>query len=312
FWLPSLAMSQTPELKPKYDAPSQQGVSKTAKRQEAEELRRLRAKRDALTQQILQLEKSTGNRQQIVISVQMCELSLNQARSQAILKGQGGFRSLLSERLNRSQTADRLIDAKETQHTQISQESGGPLVIKDDKPLKQVMAQLVEKGALKILATPTLTTISDREVSLHSGGEVPIPVVQKDGEPAVELRPVGTQLSVHPVTVGQGRIRLELRSQISEIDRSLRALVKGSTVPGFRVRRIGTNIEMNDGETAIWAGLVQQRRLREIEEKIDEPQEKLPQGAWPIDTQEQAGPTQGEFDEIEFIVIARVELVAAF
>jgi pilus assembly protein CpaC len=122
-----------------------------------------------------------------------------------------------------------------------------------------VLAALQQHSVAKLLAEPTLTTISGRPAYFQSGGEVPVLVPQGLGNVSVEYRPFGTQVDFVPIVLGDGRIRLEVRPRVSEIDRSLSVVLSGSVVPGFRTRMVDTGVEMHVGQTLAIAGLLQTR-----------------------------------------------------
>ena len=116
---------------------------------------------------------------------------------------------------------------------------------------------LQQKDLAKLMAEPTLTTLSGRPASFNVGGEVPIPLQQALGVTTVEYREFGTNIDFVPIVLGNGSIRLEVRPQVTEIDPSLRDQVTG--VPGFRSRRADTAVEMKAGQTMAIAGLVYNR-----------------------------------------------------
>jgi pilus assembly protein CpaC len=116
---------------------------------------------------------------------------------------------------------------------------------------------LRQYNMVKILAEPTLVTVSGRPASFSSGGEFPILVPQSLGTISVEYREFGTRVDFVPIVLGNGRIRLEVRPQISEIDPSRSVTINSTTVPGLRTRWADTAVEMNAGQTLALAGLIQ-------------------------------------------------------
>jgi pilus assembly protein CpaC len=122
-----------------------------------------------------------------------------------------------------------------------------------------VLTALQQHSVAKLLAEPTLTTISGRPAYFQSGGEIPVLIPQGLGNVSVEYRPFGTQVDFVPIVLGDGRIRLEVRPRVSEIDRSLSVVLSGSVVPGFRTRQVDTGVEMRFGQTLAIAGLLQTR-----------------------------------------------------
>ena len=116
---------------------------------------------------------------------------------------------------------------------------------------------LKQNSLAKILAEPTLVTISGRPARFVVGGEIPIAVSGGLGVTTVEFREFGTIIDFVPIVKGNGRIHLEVRPHITEIDPSLRDPVTGT--PGFRTRSVDTAVEMMSGQTLALAGLIQTR-----------------------------------------------------
>jgi pilus assembly protein CpaC len=67
-----------------------------------------------------------------------------------------------------------------------------------------------------------------------------------------------------PLALGNGRVRLEVRPQVSEIDPSRSVSINNTTVPGLRSRWVDTAVEMNAGQTLALAGLIQTQVESEI------------------------------------------------
>ncbi|NLE37070.1 MAG: hypothetical protein GX621_03500 [Pirellulaceae bacterium] len=122
-----------------------------------------------------------------------------------------------------------------------------------------LLEALREDKLLKILAEPTLVTISGRPASFTVGGEIPILVPQSLGTSAIEYKKYGTQLDFVPIVLGNGKIRLEVRPKVSELDPASGIVLSGINVPGLRSREVETGVEMNAGQTLAIAGLVQTR-----------------------------------------------------
>lgn len=116
---------------------------------------------------------------------------------------------------------------------------------------------LRQYNMVKVLAEPTLVTVSGRAASFSSGGEFPILVPQSLGTVSVEYREFGTRVDFVPIVLGNGRVRLEVRPQVSEIDPSRSVTINNTTVPGLRTRWADTAVEMNTGQTLALAGLIQ-------------------------------------------------------
>lgn len=107
----------------------------------------------------------------------------------------------------------------------------------------------------KLLAEPTLVTVSGRPASFNVGGEFPILVPGGLGTVSIEYKQFGTRVDFVPIVLGNGNIRLEVRPAVTERDDA--SGVNG--VPAIRTRWVDTACEMKAGQTLALAGLVQQQ-----------------------------------------------------
>lgn len=142
----------------------------------------------------------------------------------------------------------------------IASTSGGNVglgIISASTEINGILQLLQRNNLAKLMAEPTLTTVSGRAASFNSGGEIPIPTSAGLGSTTVEYRPFGTGLDFVPIVLGNGKIRLEVRPVVREVDRSLADPVTG--VPGFRTRQVDTAVELMPGQTLALAGLLQTR-----------------------------------------------------
>jgi len=122
-----------------------------------------------------------------------------------------------------------------------------------------VLEALREDNLMKVLAEPSLVTISGRPARFQVGGEVPTLVPQSLGTVSVEYKPWGTEVDFVPLVLGNGRIRLEVRPRVSEIDTARSVDHEGYTIYAFNTREVDTGVEMQAGQTLALAGLVQNR-----------------------------------------------------
>lgn len=122
-----------------------------------------------------------------------------------------------------------------------------------------VLNALRQDNLMKITAEPTLVAESGRAASFNSGGEIPVPTPQSLGTLSIDWKTYGTRVDFVPIVLGNGKIRLEVRPYISELDYSNSITISGSTMPGIRSRTADTAVEMMAGQTLAIAGLVQSR-----------------------------------------------------
>jgi pilus assembly protein CpaC len=118
---------------------------------------------------------------------------------------------------------------------------------------------LRDDNLMKVLAEPTLVTVSGRPAYFQVGGEFPILIPQSLGTVSIEYKKFGTQVDFVPIVLGNGRIRLEVRPRVSEVDNTRSVVLNSAVVPGLRVREVDTGVEMMAGQTLAIAGLVQTR-----------------------------------------------------
>ncbi len=72
-------------------------------------------------------------------------------------------------------------------------------------------------GVLRTLAEPNLTAISGESAKFLAGGEFPVPVAQDQGKISVDFKPFGVGLGFTPVVLSEGRISLQVSTEVSEL-----------------------------------------------------------------------------------------------
>ncbi len=130
-------------------------------------------------------------------------------------------------------------------------------IINGDNAFFGFIEALRRNNLVKVMADPTLVTVSGRPASFNVGGEFPIIVPQSLGTVSIQFREFGTRVDFVPIVLGNGNVRLEVRPQVSEIDASRGVTLNNTTVPGLRTRWADTGVEMKAGQTLALAGLVQ-------------------------------------------------------
>jgi len=121
---------------------------------------------------------------------------------------------------------------------------------------------LLKKNDLgRVLAEPNLVTTSGQEASFLAGGEYPVPVPQSGvgggTTITIEYKKFGVQLVFTPTVLDEGKIAMRVSPEVSELDPTLSQVsISGFVVPGLRVRRMSTHLEVKDGQTFAMAGLI--------------------------------------------------------
>ena len=121
---------------------------------------------------------------------------------------------------------------------------------------------LETKGLTKTLAEPTLVTMSGETANFLAGGEFPIPVAQQSAASGVastitvEFKQFGVSLAFTPTILQDGLINMVVNPEVSSIDPTTSVSEGGITIPGIKVRRAHTTVELRDGESFTIAGLL--------------------------------------------------------
>jgi pilus assembly protein CpaC len=121
---------------------------------------------------------------------------------------------------------------------------------------------LRSNNLLRILAQPNVTAISGQKASLLAGGEFPVPVPQtgqgSGGSTAItiEYREFGVRLNFVPVVLGDGKIRLQVSPEVSDLDFSAGVVNQGFRIPIINKRKVDTTVELTEGQTFAIAGLL--------------------------------------------------------
>jgi pilus assembly protein CpaC len=117
---------------------------------------------------------------------------------------------------------------------------------------------LREDGLVKILAEPTLITLSGQSANFLAGGEFPVPVPQGLGTVGIEYKPFGVGLIFTPTVLSKDKIVIDVSPEVSELDFTTAVRVEGFVSPGISTRRASTKIELGDGQSFAIAGLLRE------------------------------------------------------
>ncbi|GAB3674767.1 type II and III secretion system protein family protein [Salinisphaera aquimarina] len=140
-----------------------------------------------------------------------------------------------------------------------------------NKDTAGLLSILERRGLMRTLAEPSLVAMSGQTASFLAGGEFPIPVTQGGGSGVgnnavtIEFKEFGIRLSLTPTVLSQDRIVLKVAPEVSELDFDAGVTLQGITVPGVRVRRTDTTVELGDGESFILSGLVDQNLAANVD-----------------------------------------------
>ena len=134
-----------------------------------------------------------------------------------------------------------------------------------------VLSQALQtKNLLQILAEPNLIAVNGKEASFLAGGQFPFPLVQPgQGFTAVTIsfKDFGVKLQFTPVIMPNGNIHLKVAPEVSTLDFSNALTISGFTVPALSTRKAETEFELQDGQSFVIAGLMD-NRVTDIYSKV--------------------------------------------
>lgn len=127
--------------------------------------------------------------------------------------------------------------------------------------LTSIVNLLANDGMARLLAEPQLSCKSGGRAEFLAGGEVPLPVRDKDGSASVTFKQYGIILKIEPVSDPGGYISTHVSVEISTVDESL----KVQEIPGFLTRKTETDMNVNQGETMVISGLVNTESAKAVD-----------------------------------------------
>jgi len=127
-------------------------------------------------------------------------------------------------------------------------------------------------GVSRVLAEPTLTAVSGETAKFTAGGEIPIPKSEdctnvgglRNCTIGVEYKPYGVTLSFTPVVLSENRISLRVSTEVTEVDPENQIRIGNIAVPGMKVRKSETTVELPSGSVMMTAGFIQQSSQQAI------------------------------------------------
>lgn len=129
--------------------------------------------------------------------------------------------------------------------------------------LELFLQALAENQYLRVLAEPTLVSLSGEEATFLAGGEFPVPIVQGSAAGGgttitIEYKEFGVRLRFVPQVLGDGMIRLRVEPEVSDLSDLGAVEIQGFRIPTVLTRRASTTMEMASGQSFGMAGLLNQ------------------------------------------------------
>jgi type IV pilus assembly protein PilQ len=123
--------------------------------------------------------------------------------------------------------------------------------LKNTKSLSIKLTALESTGEGKIISSPRLTTLDNKEASIEQGLRIPYLKINTDGTVATDFIEANLKLTVTPHVTADGYIRMEIDVKKDTPDDSIKVL----EVPAIDKKEVKTEVLVKDGEVVVIGGI---------------------------------------------------------
>jgi pilus assembly protein CpaC len=140
-------------------------------------------------------------------------------------------------------------------------------LFRPDINLGATIRAMEQQGLAEVLAEPNIIAEDGKQASFLAGGEYPYPTVQGTaggvgGAITIQFKEFGVRLNFIPTITPRGTIRLQVSPEVSALDFSQAVTISGFVEPAITVRRVNTEVELNEGQSFAIGGLLDNRETQ--------------------------------------------------
>src|SRR5882757_8861080 len=140
-------------------------------------------------------------------------------------------------------------------------------LFRPDLNLGDTIQAMEQQGLAEVLAEPNIIAEDGKQASFLAGGEYPYPTVQGTaggvgGAITIQFKEFGIRLTFIPTITPRGTIRLQVAPEVSALDFSNAVTISGFTEPAITVRRVQTEVELNEKQSFAIGGLLDNRETQ--------------------------------------------------
>lgn len=225
---------------------SNEAVS-TTKTDKSELLQQKLVEAARLQGEIEKLRAELGQGQQILLKVRAIEVSLTKLRDLGTEISTANGKNVA---VTDSSSLRKAIEASGSSSVArpYTKDSGSPNTFIDG---------LIANNVARVLAEPSIVTLSGRPAQFFCGSEIPLPGHDKNA--AVDFRRCGTEVDVLAISTGNNRVRLDVRARVSDCNFGQSVRVGDSSLPVLRTRQCDTAVETTFGQPVVLDGAVEKR-----------------------------------------------------
>lgn len=130
--------------------------------------------------------------------------------------------------------------------------------------ITNVVNLLIQEGKARILSKPSLVVTNGEQASFLVGGEVPVRTTTTSvgggsSQENVSFKSYGVELQITP-EIRDGKIDIKITVTVRDIDTSY----KTTSDVAFLTRTATTKVRLTDGQTVVFAGMIQRRKSENI------------------------------------------------
>jgi len=122
-----------------------------------------------------------------------------------------------------------------------------------------LLAVLEQNKLSRTLAEPTLTALSGQQAEFLAGGEIPVPVGQRDNRVTIEFKEYGVKLVFVPTVLAGQVIDMRAYVEVSELDPNTTIRLANIEIPGMLLRKGDSHLRLESGMTFAMAGMLHER-----------------------------------------------------
>ena len=148
--------------------------------------------------------------------------------------------------------------------TAVTGANAAQLGIRWSEDVATFISGLLTNGKARVLAEPSITTISGERGTFLAGGEFPIPTSSVNGQINVTFKEFGIRLNVVPTVTDRGTIHMQVSPEVSSLDPSAGIILNSISIPGLRSRKSTAVVEMKEGCSFVLSGLYNEDMTKTI------------------------------------------------
>jgi len=195
---------------------------------------------DLITDMAVKLDSQTP---QVEINARLVDMNVRATRELGLNWGVNNFRP------SGSNVAGSMVIDNTFQNP-----AGGLKIatVQDWGELMMKVEALENSNDAHLISNPVITTTDNREAKILVGQKIPLIVADEAGNAITQLTTIGIMLQVTPHINSEQHITLDIHNEVSDL--SSQATVQGGVI--INTSESDTRVVVEDGETAIVAGLI--------------------------------------------------------